>query len=181
MPPGSGSCRPGPLSWRGVGFGSKIFFDPSKDGVAFLRGVFSPRAYFETSEEYTMSRHITLGLTLLAGVAIGAFAINGLNAQGKPAGAYAIVDITEITDQKTFDQIPSKTTPASLEALGGKYVIRTNNLTSLDGTAPKRFVVIAFDSVEKAKAWDNSPALKEINDLRKKSTKSRVFIADGAM
>jgi hypothetical protein len=33
--------------------------------------------------------------------------------------------------------------------------------------------------VEKAKAWDSSPAQKEVNDLRKKSTKSRVFIAEG--
>ena len=127
-----------------------------------------------------MNQRIALGLTLLAGIAIGAFAVNGLNAQGKPPGAYAVVDISEIADQKTFDQIPPKAGPAN-EAFGGKYVIRTNNLTSLDGTAPKRFVVIAFDSAEKAKAWDNSPAQKEINDLRKKSTKSRVFIADGAM
>ena len=128
-----------------------------------------------------MNHRLALGLTLLAGVAIGAFAVNSLNAQGKPPGAYAVVDISEIMDQKTFDQIPAKATPASLEALGGKYVIRTNNLTSLDGTAPKRLVVIAFDSVEKAKAWNNSPVQKEINDLRNKSTKSRVFIADGAM
>jgi uncharacterized protein (DUF1330 family) len=31
-------------------------------------------------------------------------------------------------------------------------------MAGLDGTPPKRFVVIAFDSVEKAKAWDSSPA-----------------------
>jgi ubiquinone/menaquinone biosynthesis C-methylase UbiE len=43
------------------------------------------------------------------------------------------------------------------------------------------FVVIAFDSAEKAKAWDRSPAQKEVNDLRRKSTKSRVFIADGEL
>jgi uncharacterized protein (DUF1330 family) len=41
--------------------------------------------------------------------------------------------------------------------------------------------VIAFDSVEKAKAWDSSALQKEVNDLRKKSTKSRVFIADGEL
>jgi uncharacterized protein (DUF1330 family) len=66
-----------------------------------------------------------------------------------------------------------------MEGTGGKFIIRTNNITDLDGAPPKRFVVIAFDSVEKAKSWDSAPAQKEVNDLRKKSTKSRVFIAEG--
>ncbi len=127
-----------------------------------------------------MNRFATLGLAMLAGVAIGAAAVNRLNAQGKPPGAYAVVDISEITDQNTFGQILPKALPAS-EAFGGKYVIRTGKTTALDGTPPQRFVVIAFDSVEKAKAWDSSPAQTEVNDLRRKSTKSRVFIADGEL
>jgi uncharacterized protein (DUF1330 family) len=127
-----------------------------------------------------MNRLFTLGLAMLAGVAIGAAAVNGLNAQGKPPGAYAVVDISEITDQNTFGQILPKALPAS-EAFGGKYIVRTSKMTALDGTPPQRFVVIAFDSVEKAKAWDSSPAQKEVNDLRRKSTKSRVFIADGEL
>jgi uncharacterized protein (DUF1330 family) len=126
-----------------------------------------------------VNRLVTLGMAMLAGVAIGAAAVNGLNAQGQP-GAYAVVDISEITDQSTFGQILPKALPAS-DAFGGKYIIRTGKTTALDGTPPQRFVVIAFDSVEKAKAWDSSPAQKEVNDLRKKSTKSRVFIADGEL
>jgi uncharacterized protein (DUF1330 family) len=125
-----------------------------------------------------MNRLATLGLAMLAGVAIGAAAVNGLNAQGKPPGGYAVVDISEIIDQKIFDQIGPKAGPSSA-AFGGKYVVRTNNITSIDGTPPKRLVIIAFDSVEKAKAWSNSPAQKEVFDLNKKSTKSRTFIAEG--
>jgi uncharacterized protein (DUF1330 family) len=127
-----------------------------------------------------VNRLITLGLAMLAGVAIGAAAVNGLNAQSKPPGAYAVVDISEITDQNTFGQILPKALPAS-DAFGGKYIIRTGKATALDGTPPQRFVVIAFDNVEKAKAWDSSPAQKEVNDLRRKSTKSRIFIADGEL
>ena len=44
-----------------------------------------------------------------------------------------------------------------------------------------RLVVIAFDSVEKAKAWDSSPAQKEIDAIRQKSAKARSFIVDGAI
>jgi uncharacterized protein (DUF1330 family) len=126
-----------------------------------------------------MNRLVTLAMALLAGVAIGAAAVNGLNAQGTP-GAYAVVDISEITDQNTFGQILPKAMPAS-DAFGGKYIVRTNKITALDGTPPQRFVVIAFESVEKARAWDSSALQSEVNDLRRKSTKSRVFIADGEL
>jgi uncharacterized protein (DUF1330 family) len=30
-----------------------------------------------------------------------------------------------------------------MEGTGGKFIIRTNNITDLDGAPPKRFVVIA--------------------------------------
>jgi uncharacterized protein (DUF1330 family) len=126
-----------------------------------------------------MNRVVTLGMAMLAGIAIGAVAVNGLNAQGQPA-AYAVVDISEITDPATFGQILPKALPAS-DAFGGKYIVRTNKITALDGTPPQRFVVIAFDSVEKAKAWDSSALQSEVNNLRRKSTKSRVFIADGEL
>jgi uncharacterized protein (DUF1330 family) len=121
-----------------------------------------------------------MGAATLIGAAFGGLAINGLNAQSKAPGAYAVVDISEITDQKAFETLLPKAGPAN-DAFGGKFVIRTNNITGLDGVPPKRFVVIAFDSVDKAKGWDSSPAQAEINGIRMKSTKSRTFIVDGAI
>jgi uncharacterized protein (DUF1330 family) len=131
-------------------------------------------------KENNMNQRIALGLTLLAGVAIGATAINGLHAQSKTPGAYAVVDIGEMIDQNLFtQQLLPKVTPATLAASGGKYLIRTDNITSLDGTAPKRFVVIAFDTMDKAKAWSSSPSQKEVDALRMKATKSRQFLVEG--
>ena len=49
-----------------------------------------------------------------------------------------------------------------LAASGGNFVIRTDKITSLDGNPPARFIIIKFDSVEKAQAWHNSAAQKEI-------------------
>jgi uncharacterized protein (DUF1330 family) len=130
--------------------------------------------------ESIMNRSIALGLAIFAGAMLGGIAVNGLNAQNKAPGAYAVVDISEITDQKTFETLLPKAGPAN-DAFGGKFIIRTPNITGLDGNPPKRFVVIAFDSMEKAKAWDSSPAQTEINNIRKKSTRSRTFIADGTL
>jgi uncharacterized protein (DUF1330 family) len=39
--------------------------------------------------------------------------------------------------------------------------------------------VIAFDSVEKAMAWQNSPVTKEISAARMKSTDSSSFLVEG--
>ena len=36
--------------------------------------------------------------------------------------------------------------------------------------------IIGFDSLQKAKDWNDSAGQKEVNDIRKKSTKSRSFV-----
>ena len=117
------------------------------------------------------------GVVLLAGFALGAVAVPGLHAQGKP-GAYAVIDISEVVDPEGFKQLGPKAGPAATNA-GGSFIVRTENIVAVDGTAPKRFVVIAFDSIDKAKAWLESPAQKEVDAIRQKTLKSRVFIAEG--
>ncbi len=49
-----------------------------------------------------MKQPIGLGLAMLASAAFGAVAVNELKAQNKAAGAYAVIDISEITDAETF-------------------------------------------------------------------------------
>jgi uncharacterized protein (DUF1330 family) len=127
-----------------------------------------------------MNRHISIGLAMLAGAVLGAAAVNGLHAQSKSPGAYAVVDISEMIDANLFrQQLLPKVTPAALATFGGQYAIRTDNITALDGTPPQRFVVIAFDSMDKAKAWSSSPSQKEVDAIRMKATKSRQFLVEG--
>jgi uncharacterized protein (DUF1330 family) len=127
-----------------------------------------------------MNRLVSLGLAMLAGAALGATAIKGLNAQAKPP-TYVVIDIAEMTDPEGFKAIPNSAaaSPAETAALGGHYVIRTETTTALEGAPPKRFVVLAFDSKEKAQGWYNAPATKQINAIRDKTTKSRVFMVEG--
>jgi uncharacterized protein (DUF1330 family) len=128
-----------------------------------------------------MKQVVATGLAMLAGAALGAGAVDRLHAQNKAPGAYAVIDISAITDADTFTkQLLPKAEPA-MKAFGGQFVIRTDKLTAVDGTPPSRFVVIGFDSVDKAKAWEASAAQKEVDALRAKSAKSRAFIADGAL
>jgi uncharacterized protein (DUF1330 family) len=120
------------------------------------------------------TRHI-VALSTLTGAALGAVAIQGLHAQAKPP-TYVVVAIRSIADPDGLQSVILKTAPKVLTDAGGRYDIRTSDVTGLDGTPPKRFVLIAFDSVEKAQAWHNSSAQKEIDALRAKSTDSLSFM-----
>ena len=127
-----------------------------------------------------MKRLLFPGLTMLAGVAIGAVAVQGLHAQAKPP-TYVVIDIATMTDPDGFKAVPASPAagPARLKELGGRYVIRSTTTTPLDGTPPSRFIVLAFDSKEKAQGWADAPDIKAITAIRSKTTNSRSFIVEG--
>lgn len=120
-----------------------------------------------------------LMLGVLVGVLIGIASDAIIHAQqAKPLPGYVIAEV-DVTDPATFQQYGAKA-PGTLAPFNGHYIIRGGKTLSLEGDPPPgRFVVIAFDSVEKAKAWEDSPAYDEIKPIRHKSAKSKVFIAEG--
>ena len=124
-----------------------------------------------------MKINYKLALTLLAGIALGGAAIEGLYAQAKPP-TYVVVAIRGITDTESYKTVMEKA-PAIVAAAGGHMVVGTDKITNLDGPAPKRFVLISFDSSEKAQAWYSSAAMKEVTAVRMKSTDSLAFIVEG--
>ena len=127
-----------------------------------------------------MKIYFTVGLSMLAGIGIGAIAVQTLHAQAKPP-TYVVIDIESLTDPEGFKAVPGSpgAKPERLTALGGHYIARTEAITAIDGTPPQRFVLLAFDSREKAQGWVNAPDVKETNGLRVKATKSRAFMVDG--
>src|SRR5271154_2511352 len=124
-----------------------------------------------------MNTRYKIALAMLAGAGLGAAAIQGLHAQAKPP-VYAVIPILKITDADGYKAILAKG-PAAAEAAGGHFVIRTDNITSLDGTPPQRFVLIAFDNMAQAQAWHNSAAQKEVDAIRAKTTTSLSFLVEG--
>ena len=115
-------------------------------------------------------------LAVLAGAALGAAAIQALHAQAKPP-AYVITEV-EIINEGAFKEFSPKVAK-TVEASGGKYLTRGGQIIPLEGTAPKRFVLSVFPSVEAAKAWRESPGWKAIVPEREKAAKTRAFIAEG--
>jgi len=128
-----------------------------------------------------MKRFLVPGLAMLAGLAVGAFAVQGLHAQAKPP-AYVVIPILKINDADAFKAgviDKASATVAEMKAAGGEWVVRNTKFTSLDGPPPERLVIIKFDSVEKAQAFENTASQKEINAVRMKTTNSLSFIVEG--
>jgi uncharacterized protein (DUF1330 family) len=129
-------------------------------------------------ERMTMNSTYRTAFALLIGGGLGAAAVQGLHAQANPP-AYVVISISSIKDSDGFKTgVVDKGSPAAIGAGGGHYVIRSQSVTALDGASPQRFVLIAFDSAEKALDWNNSAAQKEITEARIKTTDSHSFLVE---
>jgi uncharacterized protein (DUF1330 family) len=126
-----------------------------------------------------MKIQCAMALAVATGLGLGTVATRGLQARTTTPPVYFVAEIDEITDAKGFEAL-RKTGPSNIveaKMLDGRYLARTENVTGLDGTAPKFFVFIAFDSVTKAKTFSDN--MKDTNALRARATKSRSFIVEG--
>ncbi len=119
---------------------------------------------------------IRYAITLAVGIGFGltAIATHGLAAPTRKV--YIVIELDEITDATHYEALKKMVPRATVEAQfeDGRYIARTENVTALDGNAPKGIIVVAFDNEAKAKAFYDSS--KEITAMRMKATKSRAFI-----
>ena len=125
-----------------------------------------------------MNRHITIGLAMVAGAALGAAAIQTLHAQTKPP-AYNIAEIT-IKDQDGYNKEYLPLITKALTDAGGKFLIRGGKTISYEGAAPApRVVVIQFESLDKLQALYNSAPYKDAIAVGDKYATQRIFGAEG--
>jgi uncharacterized protein (DUF1330 family) len=123
-----------------------------------------------------MKANYKLVLAMLAGVAIGVVASQGLNAQGRPPG-YFVFD-HEVTDPDGYKRV-IELTPASLTPYGGRLLANGGRHEVLQGMPPNRFGIFAFGSLEDARAWFNSARMKEILPIVARTSKPRSFVIEG--
>jgi uncharacterized protein (DUF1330 family) len=116
-----------------------------------------------------------------ADVVIGALALKGPHAQAPSARTLPAFYISEfeVTDSEGMKPYSARVA-STFEPFVGRYIVRGGQITPLEGEAPQgRIVVIAFESMEKAQAWYDSPAYQELKPIRHKAATSRVFIVEG--
>ena len=125
-----------------------------------------------------MKANLKLLLAAFVGAVVGVLGAAAIYAQAKTAPGYLIADV-DVTDQAGFQKYAAQV-PATLAPFGGHYIVCGGKVVSLEGNAPKRVVVTAFPSFEKALAWYNSPAYSAIRPIRQSAAKSRLFLVEGA-
>jgi uncharacterized protein (DUF1330 family) len=92
--------------------------------------------------------------------------------------AYLVVDI-DIHDPERYKRY-IQMAPPSIALYGGRYLTRGGETIVLEGDwVPKRFVILEFPSVERARAWWSSPEYAEAKALRQATATTRMVLTEG--
>jgi uncharacterized protein (DUF1330 family) len=92
--------------------------------------------------------------------------------------AYCIVYET-INDEKMFSDYRAQVMP-TIDAFGGKFLVRGGAFTVLEGTMPhRRIAVLEFPSRQVAEDWYHSPAYQRILPLRTGAGDCQFVLVDG--
>ena len=91
---------------------------------------------------------------------------------------YMIADVN-VTDPEGFEEY-RKLVSATIEAYGGRYVVRGGATDTIEGDwSPSRLVIVEFDSVEQAKAWYYSEEYAGPKEMRHNSATTNAIFAEG--
>jgi uncharacterized protein (DUF1330 family) len=92
--------------------------------------------------------------------------------------AYLVVQV-DIKDPMTYDRYKTLA-PPSIAQYGGRYLARGGSTQILEGTwSPSRLVILEFPSMERARAWWESPEYAEAKALRQSCTATEMLLVDG--
>ncbi len=124
-----------------------------------------------------MKTGVSILISVAAGFAVGAAAVQALHAQGKPP-AFVVGEI----DIRNVELLDKEYVPAASKAIrdgGGKYIVVGGKSVSFYGEPPKRIAIMAFESLEKAEATFKSAAYKEIKAVGDKYASFRIYAVEG--
>jgi uncharacterized protein (DUF1330 family) len=126
-----------------------------------------------------MKTRYAVALSMLAGMAIGAVAVQSLRAQSKPP--VYMVALNEVTDTDRYAKEYVQAAQASVKAHGGAYVAAGPG-TMIEGDLPKGpVVVLRWDSLEALKAWKDSPDFVAAHAIGMKYAKFNIVAVSGVI
>ncbi|MCZ0737973.1 DUF1330 domain-containing protein [Phreatobacter sp. AB_2022a] len=92
--------------------------------------------------------------------------------------AVFIVSRVDIAEPERMTEY-MRAAPATVEAFGGRYVVRTGNIQVIEGTATcDRMVVLEFPTREQALGWYHSELYRPLRDLRWQVAKASILLLD---
>jgi len=93
--------------------------------------------------------------------------------------AYIVVQIDVKEPERYADY--RQMVPPTLEAYGGRFVVRGGAVENLEGTwNPSRLVVLEFPDAERARAWWSSADYAPAKALRQQTAATQMILVEGA-
>ena len=84
-----------------------------------------------------------------------------------------------MTDPARYEDY-KKMVPESLAKFGGRFIVRGGQTETLEGTwAPKRFVIVEFPDMERARAWWASEEYADAKALRQATSSTEMIVVQG--
>ena len=115
--------------------------------------------------------------SMLASFALGAFAVQQVNAQAK-SPVYFVVE-NEISDVPGYLKEYAAHARDMIKANGGRYPA-AGDATTFVGEPPKsRVAIFVFDDLRQIQTWLNSPEYKELRKVGEKYAKFRNYAVPG--
>lgn len=91
--------------------------------------------------------------------------------------AYVLVDI-QVIDPVGYEEY-KRLAPLSLEAFGGKYLVRGGSIETLEGEwTLNRLIILEFENTERAKAWLHSSEYAPARALRHQYARSKMILVE---
>jgi uncharacterized protein (DUF1330 family) len=92
--------------------------------------------------------------------------------------AYVVVNVDVKDPVRYKDYIAMA--PPSIAQYGGRYIARGGPVDVMEGDwTPKRFVILEFPSVARAKEWWDSPEYAAAKALRQATAETELVITEG--
>jgi uncharacterized protein (DUF1330 family) len=117
-----------------------------------------------------MKTSFRIAMAMLAGVAIGAIAVQGLHAQGAKLKAYSVSE-SEVLDATALAAYLTAARKASAAAHGRSLRTSAGRVVQIEGAAPKSVGIVEWDSLDEAVAFYKSKAWADLAPLRDKAVK----------
>jgi uncharacterized protein (DUF1330 family) len=131
-----------------------------------------------TRREEIVKTYYIVGLSMLAGIGVGAVTVQTLHAQAKPP-VYVVTEI-DVTNVDAYNKEYVPVVRPVIAKSGGKLVAVSQDPASIEGAPQKSRVAInVFESLEKAKAWREGADYKEARKIGDKYAKFRAYVVEG--
>src|SRR3954470_76369 len=118
-----------------------------------------------------MKTRYTAALSMLAGITIGAVAIQGLHAQATPK-AYTVTEL-QTMDATAAADVAKRIQAAQTNAGGRNFRTGGGKVVGMEGPPPpQRVAITEWDSLEKAEAFWKSKEWTELAPQRDKAVKT---------